>query len=102
MTRISGGVFQGLTLLVGDGADVFNLAVQLGHELRVAADAGEVGDGAVRGGYGGLCCGRLGWEHTALVVVGALLFWRRVVGVRYLLRNWGVLTGLHARRGLRR
>ena len=47
----------GLTLLVCHGADVFNQAVQRGHELRVAADAGEVGDGAARGGYAGLCCG---------------------------------------------
>ena len=39
-----------LTLLVRDGADVFNLAVQRGHELGVAADAGEVGFGAAGGG----------------------------------------------------
>ena len=46
-----------LTLLVCDGADVFNLAVQRGHELGVAADAGEVGFGAAGGGYAGLGCG---------------------------------------------
>ena len=46
-----------LTLLVCHGAVVFNQAVQRSHELRVAADAGEVGDGAAGGGYAGVGCG---------------------------------------------
>ena len=49
----------GLTLLVGHGTLLFDQVVQRGHELRVAADAGEVGLFAAGGGDAGLCCGLL-------------------------------------------
>lgn len=47
----------GLTLLVCNGADLFDQAVQRGHELGVAADTGEVGGCAARGGNAGFRCG---------------------------------------------
>ena len=48
-----------LTLLVGSGADRFDQVVQRGHEFGVAADAGEVGFRAARGGDAGFRCGLL-------------------------------------------
>ena len=54
--------------------------MERGHELRVAADAGEVGDGAARGGYAGLCCGGLGGEY-GVSDGGALGIGGEVVGV---------------------
>lgn len=56
------GVEEGageLTLLVRGGADRFDQVVQRGHEFGVAADAGEVGFRAARGGDAGFCCGLL-------------------------------------------
>lgn len=48
-----------LTLLVCNGTDCVDQAVQRGHELGVAADTGEVGDLAARGGDAGFYCGGL-------------------------------------------
>ena len=45
-----------LTLLVCNGTDLLDLAVQRGHELGIAADTGEVGGYAARGGDAGFCC----------------------------------------------
>ena len=45
-----------LTLLVCNGTDLLDLAVQRGHKLGIAANAGEVGGYAARGGNAGFCC----------------------------------------------
>ena len=45
-----------LTLLVCNGTDLLDLAVQRGHKLGVATNTGEVGGHAARGGNAGFCC----------------------------------------------
>ena len=46
-------------MLVCNGTDLVNQVVERGHELRVSADAGEVGDFAACGGDAGFGCGLL-------------------------------------------
>lgn len=45
-----------LTLLVCNGTDLLDLAVQRGHKFGIAANAGEVGGYAARGGNAGFRC----------------------------------------------